>query len=93
MVCWGESTSQSGTAQRLPSRRAGLLPRACMWRAVRCQLASSVLLQAGRPGLVAKERAVAVRSLLVSTSSEKPDIALNKALDDVERYRRLKGCP
>ena len=64
-----------------------------MWRAVRCQLAPFTLLQAGRPGLVAKERAVAVRSLLVSTSSEKPDVALSKALDDVERYRRLKGGP
>lgn len=39
--------------------------------------------------MMAKERAVAVRSLLVSTATEKPDVALQKAIDDIERYRRI----
>ena len=45
--------------------------------------------QVGRPTMMAKERAVAVRSLLVSTATEKPDVALQKAIDDIERYRRI----
>ncbi|KAL0048675.1 hypothetical protein WJX82_008438 [Trebouxia sp. C0006] len=47
------------------------------------------LLEVGRPTMMAKERAVAVRSLLVSTGREKPDIALQNAIEDIERYRRI----
>ncbi|KAL3153340.1 hypothetical protein ABBQ38_011679 [Trebouxia sp. C0009 RCD-2024] len=49
----------------------------------------SRLLEVGRPTMMAKERAVAVRSLLVSTGTEKPDVALQKAIEDIERYRRV----
>ncbi|DBA76416.1 TPA: hypothetical protein ACH3X1_010119 [Trebouxia sp. C0004] len=47
------------------------------------------LLEVGRPTMMAKERAVAVRSLLVSTGREKPDLALQNAIEDIERYRRI----
>ena len=40
--------------------------------------------------MMAKERAVAVRSLLVSTGTEKPDVAVQKAIEDIERYRRIQ---
>ncbi|DBA78291.1 TPA: hypothetical protein ACH3X2_008238 [Trebouxia sp. C0005] len=43
----------------------------------------------GRPTMMAKERAVAVRSLLVSTGRDKPDVALQNAIEDIERYRRI----
>ena len=36
-----------------------------------------------------QERSVAIRSLLVSTARETPEEALNKAISDIERYRRL----
>lgn len=39
--------------------------------------------------MMAKERAVAVRSLIVSTATEQPDVALLKAIDDIDRYRRI----
>lgn len=39
--------------------------------------------------MMAKERAVAVRSLLISTGRDKPDVALQKAIEDIERYRRI----
>ena len=55
---------------------------------VRLQIAC-LIMQVGKPTMMAKERAVAVRSLLVSTVSEKPDVALQKAIDDIERYRRI----
>ncbi|KAL0043039.1 hypothetical protein WJX79_007569 [Trebouxia sp. C0005] len=47
------------------------------------------LLEVGRPTMMAKERAVAVRSLLVSTGRDKPDVALQNAIEDIERYRRI----
>ncbi|KAK9828568.1 hypothetical protein WJX72_000800 [[Myrmecia] bisecta] len=46
--------------------------------------------QIGRPTMDSNERAVAIRSLLVSTASEKPEVALHKAIDDIERFRRVK---
>ena len=39
----------------------------------------------------AKERAVAIRSLLVSTARESASAALNKAFADIERFRRAVG--
>lgn len=36
-----------------------------------------------------QERAVAIRTLLVSTAREEPETALQHAIQDVERYRRL----
>ena len=35
-----------------------------------------------------RERAVAIRSLLVSTARESPDTALRTAVADIERFRR-----
>jgi hypothetical protein len=34
------------------------------------------------------ERAVAIRSLLVSTARESPDAALHAAVADIDRFRR-----
>ena len=42
----------------------------------------------GKQGMDEKERAVAIRALLVSTARESTDVALVKAMDDIERFRR-----
>lgn len=39
----------------------------------------------------AKERAVAIRSLIVATSSQSADAALGKAMHDVETFRRAQA--
>lgn len=57
-----------------------------------CALKWQRLLQAQRPALDAKERAVAIRSLLVSTARESVSAALDKALSDIDRYRRNTGA-
>lgn len=44
--------------------------------------------QGGKQGMDAEDRAVAVRSLLVSTARESPEAALAKALEDIDRHRR-----
>ena len=36
-----------------------------------------------------KERSVAIRSLLVSTARESPEVAVAKAIHDIERFRRV----
>jgi len=36
-----------------------------------------------------QERAVAIRTLLVSTAREEPEAALSHAIQDVERFRRV----
>ena len=43
---------------------------------------------AGRPALSDRERAVAIRSLIVATASQSADAALAKAQHDVEAFRR-----
>jgi hypothetical protein len=48
-------------------------------------------LQEGKQGMDASDRAVAVKSLLVSTARETPEAALAKALQDIERFRRSSG--
>ena len=42
----------------------------------------------GKPGMDAAERAVAIRSLLVSTARETPDAALRHAVADIDAFRR-----
>ena len=42
---------------------------------------------AGRPRLSSRERAVAIRSLIVATASQSAEAALGKALADVEAFR------
>lgn len=46
---------------------------------------------AGRPRLSSRERAVAIRSLIVATASQSAEAALGKALADVEAFR-CGGC-
>ncbi|KAL4432213.1 hypothetical protein ABPG77_005975 [Micractinium sp. CCAP 211/92] len=50
----------------------------------------SRLQAAGRPRLSARERAVAIRSLIVATASQSADAALAKAQGDVEAFRRVQ---
>jgi hypothetical protein len=52
--------------------------------------AFTFLQAAGRARLSAKERAVAIRSLIVATSSQSADVALGKAMHDVETFRRAQ---
>lgn len=48
---------------------------------------------AGRPPLSSRERAVAIRSLIVATASQSAEAALDKALADVEAFRwGAGGC-
>ncbi len=56
------------------------------------QQLDDLLMQARRPALDAAERAVAIRSLLVSTARESAHAALAKALGDIERFRRAVGA-
>lgn len=52
------------------------------------QSAPHPLIQAaGRPRLSSRERAVAIRSLIVATASQSAEAALGKALADVEAFR------
>lgn len=37
-----------------------------------------------------QERAVAIRTLLASTGREEPEVALLHAIQDVERFRRVR---
>lgn len=46
---------------------------------------------AGRARLSARERAVAIRSLIVATASQSAEAALAKAQYDVEAFRRVGG--
>ncbi|PSC68678.1 hypothetical protein C2E20_7735 [Micractinium conductrix] len=46
----------------------------------------------GRRALSARERAVAIRSLIVATASQSVDAALNKAQHDVESFRRVQAA-
>lgn len=46
---------------------------------------------AGRPALSARERAVAIRSLIVATASQSANAALSKAQHDVETFRRAQS--
>ncbi|EIE23746.1 hypothetical protein COCSUDRAFT_63271 [Coccomyxa subellipsoidea C-169] len=57
------------------------------WKALLSELEDR-LYQEGKQGMDAEDRAVAVRSLLVSTARETPEAALGKALDDIDRHRR-----
>lgn len=43
--------------------------------------------QEGKQGMDASDRAVAIRSLLVSTARETAEVALDKALQDIDRFR------
>lgn len=45
-------------------------------------------MQAGVPEMDARERTVAIRSLLVSTARESAEVAVRKAVEDVRRFRR-----
>lgn len=49
---------------------------------------ASMCMQAGVPEMDARERTVAIRSLLVSTARESPEVAVVKAVEDVRRFRR-----
>ncbi|KAK9839609.1 hypothetical protein WJX81_000619 [Elliptochloris bilobata] len=55
------------------------------------QQLDDLLMQAQRPAMDAKERAVAIRSLLVSTARESVSAALGKAFSDIDRFRRAVG--
>ncbi|KAK9905653.1 hypothetical protein WJX75_003950 [Coccomyxa subellipsoidea] len=57
------------------------------WKALLSEL-DDRLYQGGKQGMDAEDRAVAVRSLLVSTARETPEAALAKALEDIDRHRR-----
>ncbi|BDA47625.1 hypothetical protein COCOBI_10-4740 [Coccomyxa sp. Obi] len=57
------------------------------WKALLNELEDR-LYQGGKQGMDAEDRAVAIRSLLVSTARETPEAALAKALDDIDRHRR-----
>ncbi len=46
---------------------------------------------AGKPKLSSKERAVAIRSLIVATASQSADAALGKAMHDVELFRKTQA--
>lgn len=45
----------------------------------------------GRAPLGARERAVAIRSLIVATASASAEVALDRAAADVEAYRRVEA--
>ena len=49
------------------------------------------LVAAGRPRLDPRERAVAIRSLIVATASQSAEAALAKAAADVDGYRRAQS--
>ena len=51
-------------------------------------LSLATCLTQGKQGMDEQERAVAIRALLVSTARESADLALVKAMDDIERFRR-----
>ncbi|CAL8471935.1 g11477 [Coccomyxa elongata] len=57
------------------------------WKALLNELEDR-LYQGGKQGMDAEDRAVAIRSLLVSTARETPEAALAQALDDIDRHRR-----
>lgn len=44
----------------------------------------------GKQSLNSKERAVAIRSLIVATASQTAEAALNKTLHDIEIFRRAQ---
>jgi len=46
------------------------------------------MLQNGSQGMDATDRAVAIRTLIVSTARETPEIALESAMKEILRYRR-----
>jgi hypothetical protein len=48
------------------------------------------LTAAGKPALNSKERAVAIRSLIVATASQSADAALAKAIHDVDVFRKAQ---
>eukprot|EP00884_Botryococcus_braunii_P016259 jgi/Botrbrau1/3316/Bobra.0048s0012.1 len=62
------------------------------WQAM-LGLVDDGLLQAGVPEMDAKERTVAIRSLLVSTARESPERAIEKAVEDVRQFRRERHLP
>ncbi len=45
--------------------------------------------QMNKETMDSQERAVAIRTLLVSTAREEPEAALTHAIQDVERFRRI----
>lgn len=64
------------------------LGRQATGRSTPAPAAPAVLAQAaGRPRLSARERAVAIRSLIVATASQSVEAALSKAVADVETFR------
>lgn len=77
----GGEWAQFRTAALLPAgpSQAALARRRVSW---------SSLQAAGRPRLSTRERAVAIRSLIVATASQSADVALSKAMHDVEAYRQ-----
>ena len=50
----------------------------------------SRLCAAGKPALNSKERAVAIRSLIVATASQSPEAAIAKAVQDVQVFRKTQ---
>ncbi len=51
-------------------------------------LMSGRRLQQGAQGMDATDRAVAIRTLIVSTAREAPEVALESALKQILRYRK-----
>ena len=49
-----------------------------------------ICFQMKKDAMDSQERAIAIRTLLVSTGREGPEAALSHAIEDVERYRRKK---
>jgi hypothetical protein len=47
-----------------------------------------LFVQNGAQGMDATDRAVAIRSLIVSTAREAPEVALESALREILRYRK-----
>ncbi len=85
----------SGAAARRASRawtaRTAHACRACILRSRRSPVKTpkkGALIAQGKPGMDGAERAVAIRSLLVSTARESPDAALHAAVADIDRFRR-----
>ena len=52
---------------------------------------SARLEDSGQSALDAKDRAVAIRTLLVSTARDPPEVSLQKAVAAVQEHRRTRG--
>ena len=60
----------------------------CHNQYISLELMSGRGLQQGAQGMDATDRAVAIRTLIVSTAREAPEVALESALKQILRYRK-----